>query len=237
MALVIGNWKMNGIRAALDEARKVAERANYRASDSEQIVICPPATLLLTMSEMLKTANVLTGAQDCHPEAAGAHTGRLSAEMLADAGASYCIIGHSECRAECGDHDMTLGPKVDAVLRAGMVPVFCVGESLKTRDAGEAEAFVEKQLAVVADKADRVVVAYEPIWAIGTGRTPSNEDIAAMHAMMRDRLGPTTPLLYGGSVKPSNAKDILSIENVGGALVGGASLNADDFIAIARAAA
>jgi triosephosphate isomerase len=226
---------MNGVRTALEEARKIAQRADHRASDSEQLVICPPATLLLAMSELLKSTNVLTGAQDCHPEAAGAHTGRLSAEMLADAGASYCIIGHSECRAECGDHDMTLRPKVEAVLRAGMVPVFCVGESLQTRDAGEAERFVKKQLAVVEGMADRLVVAYEPIWAIGTGRTPSPEDIASMHAMMHDTLGARTPLLYGGSVKPGNAAEILAIPHVDGALVGGASLNADDFIAIARA--
>lgn len=236
MALIIGNWKMNGLQAALDEARVIRETAGNHAVEGEQLVLCPPATLLPLMSTLLKGSTVLTGGQDCHASAKGAHTGRVSAEMLADAGANYCIIGHSECRAECGDHDLTLGPKVEAVLRAGLVPIFCVGESLQTRDQGKAEDFVSKQLDVVSGYANRIIVAYEPIWAIGTGRTPVAADIVAMHAMMREKLGPKTPLLYGGSVKPDNAAEILSLANVDGALVGGASLKAADFLAISRAA-
>ena len=236
MALIIGNWKMNGLQAALDEARVIRETAGNHAVEGEQLVLCPPATLLPLMSALLKGSTVLTGGQDCHPSEKGAHTGRISAEMLADAGANYCIIGHSECRAECGDHDLTLAPKVEAVLRAGLVPIFCVGESLATRDQGKAEEFVSTQLNVVTGHAHRIVVAYEPIWAIGTGHTPVVEDIVAMHAMMREKMGTKTPLLYGGSVNPNNAAEILALENVDGALVGGASLKANDFLAIARAA-
>lgn len=231
MALIIGNWKMNGVRAALSEAKAVAEGA----SGDSQLVICPPATLIMAMGELLKGTAVLTGGQDCHPKVSGAHTGRISAEMIADSGATYCIVGHSECRDELGETSESLAAKTEAILRAGLVPVFCVGESLETRDAGQAEAFVKDQLSIITDKADRVIVAYEPIWAIGTGRTPSLEDIAAMHKAMRETLGPSTPLLYGGSVKPSNAAEILAVPDVGGALVGGASLKAEDFLAIAKA--
>ena len=232
MALIIGNWKMNGLLAGLSEAKAIAEGA----SGGSQLVICPPSTLLAAMSDLLKDTDVQTGGQDCHPKETGAHTGRISAEMVADAGARYCIIGHSECREELGDSDSLLGEKTEAVLRAGLVPIFCVGESLETRDAGEAEDFVREQLKVVTDKADKLIVAYEPIWAIGTGRTPSIDDIASMHAAMRATLGDQTPLLYGGSVKPGNAAEILAVDNVDGALVGGASLKATDFLAIAGAA-
>lgn len=236
MALIIGNWKMNGLAGALAEAEAIGVGAAELGEDSHQLVICPPATLLMLFSNALKTTPVLTGGQDCHPKPSGAHTGRLSAEMIADAGGTYCIVGHSECRAELGDDDAVLREKVGAVLRAGMVPVFCVGESLEVRERGDAETVVGAQLEVVAAVADRVVVAYEPIWAIGSGRTPSANDIASMHAMMRSRLGARTPLLYGGSVNPSNAAEILAITDVGGALVGGASLKAKDFLTIATAA-
>jgi triosephosphate isomerase len=232
MALIMGNWKMNGGRASLEEADRIAAGA----PDGHDLVICPPATLLMAMSERFSGTGVKTGGQDCHPDPSGARTGRLSAEMMADAGASYCIIGHSECRADLRDEDDTLSAKLEAVLRAGLIPVFCVGESLETREAGKAEDFVIDQLRVVRDHADKIVVAYEPIWAIGTGKTPSNGDIEAMHRTMRGTLGPDTPLLYGGSVKPGNAEEILAIDNVDGALVGGASLKASDFLAIARAA-
>ncbi|MEM9839203.1 MAG: triose-phosphate isomerase [Pseudomonadota bacterium] len=235
MALIIGNWKMNGLKAAMAEAEAIAAGASALA-DQHQLVLCPPATLLPMMSHAMQGSAVLTGGQDCHPAVSGAHTGRISAEMMADAGATYCIIGHSECRAECGDTDEVLSEKVAAVLRAGMVPIFCVGESLQTREGGSAEPFVSEQLEVVVGIADRVIVAYEPIWAIGTGLTPTNEDIAAMHAMMHQKLGDKTPLLYGGSVKPANAGEILNVPHVGGALVGGASLKADDFLGIAKAA-
>lgn len=234
MALIIGNWKMHGLRAAMPEVEDIADGASDLA-DRHQLVICPPATLLATLSEALKGTAVLTGGQDCHPAVSGAHTGRVSAEMVADAGGTYCIVGHSECREQCGDDDQILSEKVAAVLRAGMVPIFCVGESLETRETGAAEPFVAEQLEVVAGIADRVIVAYEPIWAIGTGRTPTSDDIGAMHAMMREKMGTKTPLLYGGSVKPGNAAEILAVANVDGALVGGASLKADDFLGIARA--
>lgn len=232
MALIIGNWKMNGLTAGLAEVRAIAEGA----ADLDGVVICPPATLLKAVSDLVGGTAIRTGGQDCHPAACGAHTGRISAEMIADAGGSYCIVGHSECRAECGDTDAVLRAKAEATLRAGLVPVFCVGEGIGVRRSGGAEDFVLAQLEVVADLADRIVVAYEPVWAIGTGEIPSPGDIAAMHHAMRARLGPTPPLLYGGSVKPSNAAAILAIDEVGGVLVGGASLHAEEFLAIARAA-
>lgn len=231
MPLIIGNWKMNGARAALAEAKTIAQGA----PSESQLVICPPTTLLMAMSELLKDSPVQTGGQDCHPSTNGAHTGRIAAEMIADAGASYCIVGHSECRAELGDNDETLAAKTDAILRAGLVPVFCVGESLATREDGGAEDFVRNQLSIIKDKADKVIAAYEPIWAIGTGLTPSTDEIGTMHAVIRETLGTSTPLLYGGSVNPTNAQEILAVENVGGALVGGASLKASDFLAIAKA--
>ncbi|MCQ8185176.1 triose-phosphate isomerase [Parvularcula maris] len=231
MALIIGNWKMNGLRSGLDEAGKVAEGKR----EGDRLVICPPSTLLMAMAEALDGTGVEVGAQDCHMSASGAHTGRVSAEMLKDAGATYCIIGHSECRDECGDTDGLLGEKLAAVLRAGLKPVFCVGESLETREAGGAIDHVKRQLEVVEGEAGRAIVAYEPIWAIGTGKTPSADDIAAMHEAMHAVLGDGTELLYGGSVKPANAAEILSLPHVDGALVGGASLKAEDFLGIAHA--
>ena len=236
MSLIIGNWKMHGLKDALGEARAISGGAAMLPEDKHQLVICPPYTLLAMMAEALMETNVLIGGQDCHPSPSGAHTGRISAEMVADCGATYCIIGHSECRDELGDDDELLSRKVEGALRAGLVPIFCVGESLELRETGHAETFVNGQLDVVAKIADRVIVAYEPIWAIGTGKVPTVEDIAAMHAMMRERLGGSTPLLYGGSVKPGNAAEILAVENVNGALVGGASLKAEDFLGIAQAA-
>ena len=231
MALIVGNWKMNGTRSSLAEAKRIGAEA----PEGHELAICPPATLLWAMAETLEGTPVKFGGQDCHPKETGAHTGRISAEMIAETGATYCIIGHSECRDECGDTDAFLREKVEAAFRAGLMPIFCVGESLETREAGNAVAFVTGQLDTVADVADRIVVAYEPIWAIGTGRVPSTEDIAEMHQAMRDKLGEKTPLLYGGSVKPGNAAEILAVSHVGGALVGGASLKADDFLGIARA--
>jgi len=236
MSLIIGNWKMNGLKDSLGEARAMAVGASELPEDKHQLVICPASTLLMALSQALKESPILVGAQDCHPSAAGAHTGRISAEMIADAGATYCIIGHSECRDELGDDDTVLGQKVEAVMRAGLVPIFCVGESLEIREAGHAETFVNGQLNVVSEIADRIIVAYEPIWAIGTGRVPTTDDIASMHGMLRDTLGKSTPLLYGGSVKPSNASEILGVDHVNGALVGGASLKAEDFLGIANAA-
>ncbi|MEM6913451.1 MAG: triose-phosphate isomerase [Pseudomonadota bacterium] len=235
MALIIGNWKMHGSAASLVEVGQMIDGAEAAAKDGMQLVVCPPATMLREVSAACRDTKVQTGGQDCHHEPSGAHTGCIAAEMLAEAGASYCIIGHSEARARSGDSNERLGAKVDAVLRVGMVPIFCVGESLEERQDLRAIDVVTGQLDVVAGKADQVIVAYEPIWAIGTGLTPKDADIAEMHLAMREKLGPQPPLLYGGSVKPGNAAEILRIDNVGGALVGGASLVAKDFLAIARA--
>ncbi|MEM9809957.1 MAG: triose-phosphate isomerase [Pseudomonadota bacterium] len=235
MTLIVGNWKMNGLRGSLAELGKMLDGAEAARKDGRHIVICPPATLLAAFSEACRDTDVQTGGQDCHTEPSGAHTGDLSADMLSDAGATYCIVGHSEVRAARVETDEILRAKVEAVLRVGMVPIFCVGESLDERQSLKAEEVVNRQLDVVANKADRVIVAYEPIWAIGTGLTPKIEDIAAMHATMHAKVGAKTPLLYGGSVKPNNAVDILSIDHVGGVLVGGASLLAKDFLMIARA--
>ncbi|MEM0928375.1 MAG: triose-phosphate isomerase [Pseudomonadota bacterium] len=234
MALVIGNWKMHGTSASLAEVGQIIDGAEAAAKDGMQMVICPPATLLREVSAACRNTKIQTGGQDCHQDPSGAHTGCVSAEMLADAGASYCVIGHSEARERSGDSDRTLSAKVEAVLRTGLVPIFCVGESLEQRQDLRAVEVVTGQLDVVVDKADQVIVAYEPIWAIGTGLTPKEDDIAEMHKAMRDKLGAQPPLLYGGSVKPGNAAEILRIDNVGGALVGGASLVAKDFLAIAR---
>jgi len=234
MALIIGNWKMHGTSASLAEIGQMIDGVEAAAKDGMKMVVCPPATLLRDVSAACRDTKIQTGGQDCHQEAQGAHTGCVSADMLADAGASYCIIGHSEARERSGESDEILGAKVDAVLRAGLVPIFCVGESLEQRQDLRAVEVVTSQLDVVASKADQVIVAYEPIWAIGSGLTPKEDDIAEMHKAMRDKLGPQPPLLYGGSVKPGNAAEILRIDNVGGALVGGASLVAKDFLAIAR---
>jgi triosephosphate isomerase (TIM) len=240
--LIAGNWKMHGLAAGLDEARAVA--AGSKGSRA-RVALCPPATLVQRMSEALKGSAVLTGGQDCRTEASGAYTGDIAAEMLADAGASLVILGHSERRAGYGESDDLVGRKVAAALRAGLEPIVCVGETLDQRKAGEALAVVTGQVrgslpAGLAGKA--FSVAYEPVWAIGTGLTPTTAEIEEMHRAIRATLsemfGPasdTAPILYGGSVKPSNAAEILNAAEVGGALVGGASLKAEDFLGIIRA--
>jgi triosephosphate isomerase (TIM) len=231
--LVAGNWKMNGLTAEAEPlARAVAARAGNLAAE---IVLCPPATLLAALSGL----GVALGGQDCHAREKGAHTGDISAPMLRDAGARYVIVGHSERRADHGETDATVRAKAEAALAAGLTPILCVGESEAERLGGRAEAVVAAQLAGSVPPGFHEaggVVAYEPVWAIGTGRVPTEADIAAMHAMLRAATTPTTRLLYGGSVKPSNAAAILAIPNVDGALVGGASLIAADFLAIAAAA-
>lgn len=241
---IAGNWKMNGLAAALDEARAVAAGLDSQSSVA-RVAIFPPSTLLARLSEAVAGSPVATGAQDCHGKASGAHTGDISAEMIADAGGSLVICGHSERRTDHGETSAQVAGKAEAALAAGLEPIICVGETLETREAGDAVAFVVAQVREslplsLAGKA--FCVAYEPLWAIGTGRTASVDNIVEMHAAIRAELsaifgeqGKAVPILYGGSVKPENAGEILAAAEVGGALVGGASLKAVDFLAIIRA--
>jgi triosephosphate isomerase len=241
--LLAGNWKMNGLRSSLAELRAVA-RGLADAPSPHQIVVCPPATLIAEAARAAEGSRIALGAQDCHAEASGAFTGDVSAEMLRDAGATHVILGHSERRQYHGEGDGVVAAKAYAAVRAGLVPIVCVGESEDERKAGRAARTVSEQVdASLPDelKSSGFAVAYEPVWAIGTGKTPTIDQIAEMHGMICERLqtrfgGQGLLVLYGGSVKPSNAAEILAVENVGGALVGGASLKAGDFLAIIRAA-
>jgi triosephosphate isomerase len=240
--LIAGNWKMNGVAASLSEAQAVAAGIGETKA---RVAICPPATLVARAAEAAKGTGLLIGGQDCRAEASGAFTGDVAAEMLADAGASLVILGHSERRAGYGETDLVVAAKVDAALRAGLEPIVCVGETLEEREAGKALEIVTRQVrgslpASLAGKA--FSVAYEPVWAIGTGLTPTTPQIEEVHVAIRATLvevfgehGKAPPILYGGSVKPSNAAEILHAAEVGGALVGGASLKADDFLGIIRA--
>lgn len=240
--LIAGNWKMNGLAASLAEARAVAAGI---AQTGARVAICPPSVLLSRMSEALAGAKVLTGGQDCRAEPSGAFTGDVAAEMLADAGASLVILGHSERRQGYGETDQLVSAKVGAALRAGLEPVICVGETLEERKAGRALEVVTGQVRGSLPEALGAAdfsVAYEPVWAIGTGLTPSLAEIEEMHGAIRaalvQRLGDgarKAPILYGGSVKPDNAEAILHARDVNGALVGGASLKAEDFLAIIKA--
>jgi triosephosphate isomerase len=242
--LIAGNWKMNGLSHDLGEARAVAASL-AQAEAGARVAICPPATLLARMADTLAGSSVLLGGQDCHAEASGAFTGDISAEMLADAGARLVIVGHSERRAGHGETDAMVAAKAAAARRAGLEPMICVGESRAQRDAG-------RTLEVICRQVDGSVppgmvehsfgLAYEPIWAIGAGTTPTPDEIIEAHAALREALiecagpaGRTAPILYGGSVKPDNAAQILGLPEVSGALVGGASLKAADFLAIIRA--
>jgi triosephosphate isomerase len=240
--LIAGNWKMNGLAASLDEARAIADGA---AGSPGRVAICPPSVLIHQMAELLAGTSVLVGGQDVHWEYFGAYTGDVSAEMLADAGAKLVILGHSERRAGHRETDSDVARKVQAALRAGLEPIVCVGELLEERKAGRALEVVTGQVraSLPQDLAGRPFsVAYEPVWAIGTGLTPTTPEIEEMHRAIRAILvemfgeaARAAPILYGGSVKPSNAAEILHADEVGGALVGGASLKADDFLAIVRA--
>jgi triosephosphate isomerase len=243
--LIAGNWKMNGLRASLDELSTLAGMLTGGETPRALVVVCPPATILAAVARQGATSGILAGGQDCHAAASGAHTGDIAAGMLADAGAQYVIVGHSERRASYGETDDQVRAKAEAAIGAGLKPIICVGETEAERDAGQAEAVVVKQLAgSIPDAAEQheVIVAYEPIWAIGTGRTPNNEDIGQMHAAIRRQLtgrfgerGEGMRILYGGSLKPQNAREILQVENVNGGLVGGASLLAKDFYTIISA--
>lgn len=239
--LAAGNWKMNGTLASLAEVGTLMRDC---ASAGVDILICPPATLLHPMAERVGQGPVAVGGQDCHAKESGAHTGDISAEQLRDAGASHVIVGHSERRADHGETDAAVAAKAVAAHRAGIISVICVGETEAQRDAGETLDVIARQLADSVPgcaTAANTVVAYEPVWAIGTGRTPTGEQIAEVHAAMRKALVARFPdgagfrLLYGGSVKPSNAAEIFAIADVDGALVGGASLKASDFGPIVKA--
>jgi triosephosphate isomerase (TIM) len=228
--LIAGNWKMNGSMAALAEIDVISAAAQPLAVD---VVICPPFTLI----GLASGRGVPVGGQDCHAKASGAHTGCVSADMLVEAGATYCIVGHSERRTDNGETDADVRGKAEAAIAAGMTAIVCVGETLAERDADDAVAVVKRQLAgSLPGILDKTVVAYEPVWAIGTGRTPSAEDVAEIHAEIRAIVGDGVRILYGGSVKASNAAELLHIANVDGALVGGASLTAADFVPIIEAA-
>jgi triosephosphate isomerase len=235
--LIAGNWKMNGVSAAVLEVQKLIEQFSGAMPSALEIVICPPATLIGLFATEFSDEGIAIGGQDCHPQPSGAHTGDISAEMLADAGAAYVIVGHSERRADHGETNALVLQKAKAAHRAGLTPIICVGETEAERRAGRERDIVEVQLAESLPAAERdLVVAYEPVWAIGTGLTPTVDEIAEMHGFIRQKVGEGVRILYGGSVKPSNAAEIFKIADVDGALVGGASLKADDFAAIIRAA-
>ena len=243
--LIAGNWKMNGLNASLGEVQKLAGLLTTGEAPRCTVAICPPATLLASLTQLAAASGIVTGGQDCHPAASGAHTGDISATMLADAGAQYVIVGHSERRLDHAESDILVRRKAQAAMGAGLTPIICVGETEVERREGRAEEIVGRQLAEsVPEEASQqpIVVAYEPVWAIGTGLTPTGEDIAQVHTMLRHALterfgerGERTRILYGGSMKPLNARDILRLDNVDGGLVGGASLLADEFYAIISA--
>jgi triosephosphate isomerase (TIM) len=239
--LIAGNWKMNGLRAALGELETLREAVGAGKVASADIAICPPATLIHAAVQVSE-GSLAIGGQDCHASASGAHTGDISAEMLADAGAGFVIVGHSERRTDHHETNPAVRAKTEAAWRAGLIAILCVGELREEREEGRETEVVGGQLAgSVPDGAtpENLVIAYEPVWAIGTGLTPTCEDIASIHRFIRDELvtrfgeaGKGIRILYGGSVKPANARELMAVENVNGALVGGASLKAEDFLAI-----
>ena len=242
--LIAGNWKMNGLKASTAEFDAMLAGAAEVAGKAD-LLVCPPATLLAGFAEKARgTTAIAVGAQDCHTKASGAHTGDISAEMLADAGATAVIVGHSERRADHGESDVVVHQKAEAVWRAGLIAIVCVGETQHQRDAGHTLDIIRGQLNLSLpreSRADNLVVAYEPVWAIGTGLTPTSKDVEQIHAFIRGLLidrfseqGARMRILYGGSVKPSNAAELMAVANVNGALVGGASLKAADFLAIAK---
>ena len=241
--LVAGNWKMNGLTASLAELKAMREAVDAGKAGAAELAVCPPATLLAQAAWALKGGKVSLGAQDCHAKDSGAFTGDIAAPMIKDAGAQYVIVGHSERRQYHGETDAAVKAKAEAALKTGLTAIVCVGETRAEREAGKAIEVVSTQVrgSLPAGGApETVVVAYEPVWAIGTGLTPTPADVAEVHAAIRRLLGEVygaagakLRILYGGSVKPSNAKELLGLANVDGALVGGASLKAVDFMAIA----
>jgi triosephosphate isomerase len=243
--LVAGNWKMNGTAASLNELRAIGHGFMTGLDAETDALICPPATLIARAVDVLKTTPVKVGGQDCHAKESGAHTGDISAEMLKDAGASHVLVGHSERRTDHGETDSVVRAKAEAAWRAGIVAVICIGETRTEREAGSTLDVLSRQIAGSVPPtatAHNTVIAYEPVWAIGTGLTPTAADVAEAHAHIRAQLArplgaeaARVRILYGGSVKPSNAVELLGVANVDGALVGGASLKAADFLAIAEA--
>jgi triosephosphate isomerase (TIM) len=244
--LVAGNWKMNGLRGSLETASAIARGVDAGVRAKVDVLICPPATILHALTAAMIGTGVATGGQDCHASPSGAFTGDISAPMLADAGASFVILGHSERRTLHGETSADVKAKAEAALRALLVPIICIGETLAEREAGRTIAVVQKQVRGSLPETatgESVVIAYEPVWAIGTGKTPTAADVAELHAEIRAELGrlmgkaeaAKVKVLYGGSVKPSNAAELMALPDVNGALVGGASLKAEDFLGIIRA--
>ena len=244
--LVAGNWKMNGRAASAKVLGEIREGYTPGLRAKVDLLVCPPATLIHAFAHVALGTRIAIGGQDCHAQEAGAYTGDISAEMLADAGATFAIVGHSERRQYHGEKDAEVCAKAAAAHRAGLAAIVCVGETQGEREAGRTLAVVRRQLRGSVPEASRpanLVVAYEPVWSIGTGLTPTAADVAEVHALIRDELRrivgkaeeASVRILYGGSVKPSNAKELLAVENVDGALVGGASLVAADFLGSAGA--
>ncbi len=243
--LVAGNWKMNGLKTSLNEIGAMGQGFDSALQDKIDMMICTPATLVLTAAHTALGSGIAIGGEDCHANASGAHTGDISAEMLKDAGATAVIVGHSERRTDHGESNADVKAKANAGLRAGLLTIVCIGETEAQRKSGETLAVLKDQLdGSMPDnsEASQVVVAYEPVWAIGTGLVPSSDDVKEAHAFIRENLrarfgdeGAKMRLLYGGSVKPSNAVELMGIANVDGALVGGASLKAVDFLGICAA--
>jgi len=243
--LVAGNWKMNGLKASVRELATLSAKLKDVGRPPCEVLICPPMPSVQAFAATAKGTKIAIGGQDCHANESGAHTGDVSAEMLRDVGAKFVIVGHSERRADHGETSAEVRAKASAAHRAGLTAIVCVGETEAERDAGETLKVISGQLKGSLDDgftAKRTVVAYEPVWAIGTGRTPTPDDVSKVHAHIRKRLiarfgddGAAFRILYGGSVKPSNADELMSVPNVNGALVGGASLKASDFFGIISA--
>jgi triosephosphate isomerase (TIM) len=242
--LVVGNWKMNGLRKSSNELLRIIQES-VKLPRRIDLVVCPPATLIAQFAGLARGSRVRIGAQDCHPEPSGAYTGDIAAEMLSDAGAVLVILGHSERRSYHKETDAQLRVKTLAAWRAGLAAIVCVGETRAEREGRQTLDVVAKQLAASLPdgaRTENLIIAYEPVWAIGTGLTPTAGDVAEVHDLIRRKLteryrgaGEAMRIIYGGSVKPANAGELLNVANVDGALVGGASLKADEFVAIAAA--
>jgi triosephosphate isomerase len=243
--LVAGNWKMNGTRASLDQIKAMAEGVDIPLAEKVETLICPPSTLLYVATALCTDSPLAIGAQDCHQNPSGAHTGDISAEMIADCFGTYVIVGHSERRTDHAETDHLVRAKAEAAYAAGLTAIVCVGETADERDAYQTLDVLKRQIfgsVPATATAANTVIAYEPIWAIGTGVTPTAGDVEVAHAFMRAELvarfgdeGKRMRILYGGSVKPGNARELMGVDNVDGALIGGASLKAADFLAIYRA--
>ncbi|WP_448952044.1 triose-phosphate isomerase [Labrys neptuniae] len=243
--LVAGNWKMNGLTKGVAELDAIATGVAAGEAGQAEVLVCPPFTLISRFAAQAAGQHIKIGAQDCHAKPSGAHTGDVSSEMLRDAGASHVIVGHSERRTDHGETDAVVKAKAEAGLRAGLVTIVCIGETRQERESGKALDVVGSQLAgslPAGASGTNTVIAYEPVWAIGTGLTPTAADVKQVHDFIRGRLlealgeeGAAVRILYGGSVKPANAAELMGVDNVDGALVGGASLKAEDFLGIAAA--